>query len=463
MDVAGIVRVISVLISLIPIFVVIAAGIAYLHVPAQGEERGVRNRLRRLKGKIHWGILVCVIYVGCYLCVAYIQARVNNSITIGLNYAEASQGLNPNGTRFNTYDIIDDDVLTQAIEDGNLGDISVSQLRDTLSVVPLHAGESVSTEQYYVSTEYALVYNASLSTLTLDGRHVLQSVADAFNEQFLETYGRKTDVLEMDYSDVDEADYLDKVSLLSKKSSALQNYLWKCYSNGSNYVSEDGETFSSLAQKIEDFHNVQLERLESYVLTNGLTQDRNRQLAKLNYKNLMLDIDYEKNTAAYDVRLETIDMYERDMATIVLVPTTDEDGEYYMSRTKIAVDNFANEADSYSQNAADLQLQISNNQYAIDQMENAEASEDAYSTADDMITSIETALSEYAARALDMVHDYDNETRGDYLVFTTNQSRFMRELAMSGAVLAVEMAAAYILAVALMPVKKSKERGASVR
>ena len=134
-----------------------------------------------------------------------------------------------------------------------------------------------------------------------------------------------------------------------------------------------------------------------------------------------------------------------------------------MSRTKIAVDNFANEADSYSQNAADLQLQISNNQYAIDQMENAEASEDAYSTADDMIASIETALSEYAARALDMVHDYDNETRGDYLVFTTNQSRFMRELAMSGAVLAVEMAAAYILAVALMPVKKSKERGASVR
>lgn len=463
MDVAGIVRVISILINFIPILVAVIAGIAYLHIPSQGEERGVRNRLKRLKGKVHWGILICVLYLGCYLCVTYIQQRVNSSITIGLNYEEASQGLNPNGTRFNTYDIIEDAVLEQAIADGNLGDVSVEQLRDTLSVVPLHAGQEVSTDQYYVSTEYALVYNASMSTLTLDGSHVLQSVADAFNEQFMDTYGRKTAVLEMDYSDVDEADYLDKVDLLAKKSSAVQNYLWKCYSDGTNYVSEDGETFSSLAQKIEDFHNVQLESLESYILTNGLTQDRNRQLAKLNYKNLMLDIDYEKDVAAYDVRLETIDMYERDMATIVLVPTTDENGEYYMSRTKIAVDNFADEADNYSQSAAALQLQISNNQYAISQMETVEAEDSAYTTADDMIASIEETLSEYADRAIDMVHDFDNQTRGDYLVFTTSQSQFMSALISSSVILTVEMAAAYILAVALMPVRKSEKRGASVR
>lgn len=457
MNIVGVIKFIRYFIILLPVFLVIVAGITYLYVPFRGEKRGIKSCISKLKRNIIWGLLCCVLYIGCYLCITYIVERINCSITIGLNYAEASQGLNPNGTRFNTYDVIDDSVLERAIENGDMDGISVKQLRSTLSVVPLNAGEEISAEQYYVSTEYFLVYQATTKTILLDGKKVLKSVVDAFDEQFLNTYSRKTDVLEVEYSDVDKADYLDKVGLLEKKSTAIQNYLWKCQSQGGNYISEEGETFASLAQKIEDFQNVQMESLESYILTNGLTQDRNRQLAKLNYKNLMSDINYQKQIAEYNIRLETIDMYERDMATIVLVPTTDDTGEYYMSRTKIAVDNFADEANNYSQLASAEQLQIDNNKYAMKQIQNTNATEEVYSTVDLMIETIENTLKEYANRALNMVHDFDNKTRGDYLIFTYEQDT-LKDYVIKCGVLFLVMAGAYFFAVVLFPDKKSLKK-----
>src|SRR5699024_4525998 len=164
----------------------------------------------------------------------------------------------------------DDEVLNQAIEDGGLGNISVSELRSTLDVQPLQSEETLSEDQYYMSTEYVLSYEASLKTILLDGKNIVESVANAFYNSFVEEYTRKTDILEIDYTDVDEADYLDKVDILEKQITAVQNYLWTCNTEGQNYVADDNETFASLASKIADYQDVELERLRSYILTKGL-------------------------------------------------------------------------------------------------------------------------------------------------------------------------------------------------
>lgn len=445
MGITRIVNLIGLFIELIPIILIVIAAFSFLKVPVGKKRIKLRDRMSAVKSGIPMIIIACVLYLACLSAITFINHRLESSITIGLNYPEASKGLNPNGTRFNTYDIIEDSVLEAAIADGNLGNITVEELRQTLTVRPLQAEETLSTEQYYVSTEYVLGYSATMNTFFLDGNHVVDSVAQAFNNEFLDTYSRKTSVLELDYTDVEEADYLDKVDILASKSSRIQSYLWNCSTENGNYVSDDGETFASLAQKIEDFQTVQMESLESYILTNGLTKDKNRQLAKLNYNNLMLDMNFQQNNAGYDVRLETIDMYERDMATIVLVPTTDETGEYYMSRTKIAVDNFADEADTYSQNAALLQEQIENNNYAIDQIKNSEADENEYETVDSMIESIQTTLSSYAEKALEMVRDYDAENKGDYLIFTSERLSLAGGLVVRGAMLSIEMIVALVL------------------
>ena len=127
------------------------------------------------------------------------------STVIGFNYKEASQGLNPNSTRFNTYDIISDEVLEEVIQ-RLATEMSARQLRSTLSVYPLAAGSELSAEQYYVSTEYVLTYTASPKSIRLNPRETVDMVAEVYEEQFNETYGHKTDVLDVDHSLIDKVD-----------------------------------------------------------------------------------------------------------------------------------------------------------------------------------------------------------------------------------------------------------------
>ena len=125
----------------------------------------------------------------------------------------------------------------------------------------------------------------------------------------------------------------------------------------------------------------------------------------------------DKNTASYGIRLEAIEMYERDMASIVLIPTRDDDGEFYMSRTKIGVDVFADEAEDYSKNASAAKYVISTNNYAISQLSGSAAAETETAAAKAMIASIQTSLKAFADKGLDMIRDYDSKATGEYLKF----------------------------------------------
>lgn len=434
MDVTVIIRMSRNFLYILPVLLIIVAVLYHMRFSGINmNEKGNRRKhsaYRIKKNAVKIGI-VSLLYIICFIGVNYLDQRISGYITVGLNYAEASQGLNPNGTRFNSYDIIDDDVLSRAIEIGNMGDISVEKLRKTLTVEPVQASNSISLDQYYVSTEYLLSYHASSDTIWLQGSNVVESVAAAYEENFSEIYTRKTDVLEMDFSNLDEADYLDKVDILETEASNLQSYLWILYQETGNYTYENSETFASLANKIQDYQSVEMERLESYILTKGISNNTGRQLAKLNYENLISDITYQKNLADYNVRLETIDMYERDMASIVLVPTRDEEGEFYMSRTKIAVDDFADEADQSSQSAALIKQEIDENKYAIQQLSSETATESDYETIDQMISSITSTLYSYSDRAVEMINSYDEEHKGDFLIFSKiNNSAMLKQFAM---------------------------------
>ena len=90
-----------------------------------------------------------------------------------------------------------------------------------------------------------------------------------------------------------------------------------------------------------------------------------------------------------------------------------------MSRTKVGVDDFADQAELYSKSAAQAQNEILDNEYAISQFGNMSPTQDMYDTADELITSAKEQLDGLAAKSIEMVTAYDDETRGDFLVLTT--------------------------------------------
>ena len=82
-------------------------------------------------------IVVCIL-LAALLCTAQYQdsSRVA-SAQMTLNYSEASQGLNPNRTRFTTTDLTSDEVLQSTLYNAGLeGQMTVEQLRKAITVEP---------------------------------------------------------------------------------------------------------------------------------------------------------------------------------------------------------------------------------------------------------------------------------------------------------------------------------------
>lgn len=395
-----------------------------LFVMGQGKKNFlslVKNGTSRLKKKIVFVLIFTILFSGVYLFSEQGEISTHSAAVIGINYQEASRGLNPNKTRFNVSDILSDEVLERAIAEGNFNNVSIDDLKKGLSVTPVNAGNTLSLENSYMSTEYLLTYETSWNTKHLSPVTVVDMVAHAYYEEFIEDYSRKMDLLELDYSQFADLDYLDINRVFDGKSQSLQNYATNLsYENASFQSENTGETFSSIAEKVGTFRDVQLERFEAYILTHGVAKNKNQYIAKLNYDNKITSLAYMKNEATHEVNLETIDLYERDMARIVLVPSEDVDGKYYMSRTKIGVDYFADKAEKAMQQAADLQLKIDTNNYAIDQMLGATATETQIEKTEAMLSELEADYTNLVDTMVQTLKDYDNKTTNGYISIQIN-------------------------------------------
>ncbi|MCM1134501.1 MAG: hypothetical protein NC400_02900 [Clostridium sp.] len=390
------------------------------------------NRRQSLQSRISAGasglwrrapviILLTAVYFGLFMGTNLLRNLTEASTIIGFNYKEASQGLNPNSTRFNTYDIISDEVLEETLQ--RLGsELSVRQLRSTLSVVPLAAGSEVSAEQYYVSTEYVLRYTAIPKSIWLNPRETVDTIAEVYNERFNAAYGRNTDVLEVDLALIDAVDYLDKPSLMNEMASKIQEYMQGCQLDNPTFRSSSGENFGDVGTRAGKFKNVTLERLRAYVLANGVSENRQQYISRLNYDNTVKNTSYRKNLAAYEVRLNAINFYERDMASIVLVPTRDENGEFYMGRTKVGVDNFAVEAESFMQSATDLQKKIETNNYEIGQLR--QGSDESFTAVNQLLETAKQELYDVANSAQQILKEYDETNVRNNLVITPSGRSF---------------------------------------
>ena len=87
-----------------------------------------------------WIILVCLVTTMLYGVFNHYELQKSVSAVISLNFPEASQALNSNGTRYNMAEIISDEVIERAIQKGALEDVTVKQLKNCLSVYPCIQG-----------------------------------------------------------------------------------------------------------------------------------------------------------------------------------------------------------------------------------------------------------------------------------------------------------------------------------
>lgn len=355
-----------------------------------------------------WIILVCLVTTMLYGVFNHYELQKSVSAVVSLNFPEASQALNSNGTRYNMAEIISDEVIEKAIQKGALEDVTVKQLKNCLSVYPCIQGGVDDEAQYHISTEFAVDYHASKDTAHLDSYNVINLVTSAYKEYYIEKY---TDSFKLDAQkpDFSQMEYMDIVSYLDKEAQAVLNYMYGMAQKNNSFVTENGSTFLAIAGKIHQFKETQInENLRSLILQNGVARDQSGYIDRLSYQNTNIDFERQKNDASYRICNEAVDMYSEEMTRVVLVPTWDQSGKYYMGRTKVGVDELSVLATQFSNSLAANEKAMMENDLIISKIAGSTQNAQDAVSADVLIDSIYDSIKGFEKEAINAGREFSN-------------------------------------------------------
>ena len=357
-----------------------------------------------------WILVFVLILTGVFGVFNHIKSKQSVSAVVALNYSEASQAQNSNGTRYNMAEIICDEVVEKAIEMGAFEDVTVKQLKNCLSVYPYVQGDVNDESNYHISTEFVVAYHASKHTDHLDSENVIKLITSAYKEYYIEKYtdnfSLTTKEEKPDYS---KMEYMDIVSYFNKETTAVLNYLYGMAQKGPSFVTANNTTFYSISGKVYQFKETQIDQnLKSLILQYGIVRDKAGYIDRLSYQNKNTDFNKQKNEASFNLCNDAIDMYSEEMTRIVLVPTWDGSGKYYMGRTKVGIDELSVMATAYSNNVAENNKEIMDNELIINKMKATEGNSSAYAEADELIATIDKRIDNLTAEAINAGKEFSS-------------------------------------------------------
>ena len=388
--------------------------------------------------------LTILILVTCSTSlVMYRQKARTAKMLVALNYEEATRGLYPNNTRFNISLIKSEDVLDRAIAKAGLeGQITALDMADHITALASNVNGMQlpsDTTSYKIATTYTITYekNDELGP-RISARDMLGLIVEAYKEAFYEDYTYVEVGIAPDWSECEEQEYMEIGSFFEKECRKLRRFLnTNANENGTYRSARTGETFPSLRQKVDNFISIDLEKYDSYVLQSGLSKNRERYISKLEYENFLKNIDYQKFMAEYQNRLHTIEIYDSALTAVVLIPTLDTQNNFYMSRTKVAIDYQATAAESANSNGNDTMAVIQKNEYAIRQMRSQTAnSSSSLATAQSMIQDMKQKLETLIETTKILNKEYVRYKTKNYLTISFEERSLADELSLKWVILA---------------------------
>ena len=367
-------------------------------------------------------VLMCV-FVFISLIVTYTGSFNKKSVVLSLNYEEASKGQNPNLTRYNVYELKSDRVMERVISNAGLQDVlTPTELSEHIDIAENSSGKTIDpndSSTYYISTSYTVSYrmNREIKNISVDDMMTL--ICKSYNDMFHEEYVGTKSVLKYDLGDIEGKEYIEIAKLFTNKSDQMLRYIQQRIEENATYRSDiTGQSFQTIKKMIQNVQNYSIKKYSEFVLESGLSRNKDHYIRTLNYKNDMLNINYQKFMIDYNVRKQQVQDYDSAMIGTVMVPSINEKQEYYMSRTNTGTDYLTKEADySLSQgNAVDRDI-IDNNDI-IAKVNASTADEGSYKKADELIKTVDEELKQVANTADTTDKEYIKHTTKDYLTFT---------------------------------------------
>ena len=396
-----------------------------------------------------WILIFVIVTSAVFGIFNHMKAKHSVTAVVALNYSEASQAQNSNGTRYNMAEIICDEVVEKAIEMGALENVTVKQLKNCLCVYPYIQGDVNDKSNYHISTEFIVEYHASKHTDHLDAENVITLITSAYKEYYIEKYTDNFSLTSKeDKPDYSTMEYMDIVTYFNKETTAVLSYLYGLAEKGPSFVTKNNTTFHAIAQKVHQFKETQIDQnLKSLVLQHGVVRDKDSYLERLSYQNKNTDFDRQRNKASFDICNQAIDMYSEEMTRVVLVPTWDEGGKYYMGRTKVGIDELSVMATTFSDNVASNEKEIMDNNLVIEKMQSISENTSANAEADALIATIDKSIDDFTNEAITAGREYSNYRMNQCIAVSISGTSLFSELKTIIIFMMLAYACAYVFTV----------------
>ena len=250
-------------------------------------------------------------------------ALAYSSQIIQFNFNGASDGVDPNGNRFDPVGFLSDELIEKALQKSNLNN-TVEEVRPYIAmenVVPNNilkevnsyekmlstdsdnGGRTVTSKDYHpVRYRFVVYENKMMSKGALNT--FVTNITDEYNDMFYETY-KKTfvqDTLE-DLINIENFDYIYQNQIYTSRLQILMDYAKSVHAEHKDFVADvDGEekSFNDVIMKADYLIKTDALKIDNIIILNALSTDVDRLKDYYNYLLEKLSYDKAKQTTDYN-------------------------------------------------------------------------------------------------------------------------------------------------------------------
>lgn len=378
--------------------------------------------------------LICLIIIAVVAAVYVIAINSNSAYTtVSASFSEIADGHNPDGSPFEIYEVLSDEVLKSACDKLD-NKVDPETLKKHISVTGITTDGTFNTirqkvldgnDTYsYFPSRYTITYSIVSDSIAADGvfasiaavfkqlampskTKILQCVADSYKEYYESNYVLTSEVFDIDWSKTKSLDYFNRASEINNILNRISRYLGKRYDEDVEFVSKDGVSFGDLKDEAAGIMQNDIESYKSFVIQNGITSDRDKLLKQFRYVLNTNNDQAVRSRGEYAIMLDGISIYDPSITKVVFIPALDSENVFYMNRTKIGIDYLTENASKANLAGDEAENNAHYYEYLISQFGNAPNSEDwILNAADKRCEEIISKVNDFCERAVAVNDEY---------------------------------------------------------
>lgn len=268
-------------------------------------------------------MIVSLVTAGFTWYQLYTQQKA--AILVDINHSKISEGKNPDGSTFSSYDMVSPHILMTALEDlGMTNELTPNDLRASIEIFPIIPESVTVKEEFLLEKEgESLTYHPSAYRIELHAnrkqgidankaKHVLNAIVRAYIEDFSQKYiGTAPVTNKLLAFDPELYDYSDVAMVYGNQIATLKNYNKRLEALAPDFRSQlTGMSFTDILLNAQLLDDVHLNRVNSLISAYKLTKDQQKLALAYEYKIEQLELQQAKLKKSKDTTTALLQVVE---------------------------------------------------------------------------------------------------------------------------------------------------------